>query len=94
MPDDLIKAGGALDVGNVCLAAENFTNVLKIGSGIQRIPKLLAQLVWVISHASIEIYKIRVEIIVYFKVSGRLVKKDPASAAEHLDISVTGVAKT
>ena len=94
MPDDLIEVSGAFDVGDGGFAFEYLSDMLKIRSGIQRISEFLAKLFGMISHTSVQIGEIWIEVVIHFKFCRRFVKQHPATAAEHLNVSVTGMAES
>ena len=94
MPDDLIEVSGAFDVGDGGFAFEYLSDMLKIRSGIQRISEFLAKLFGMISHTSVQIGEIGIEVVIHFKFCRRFVKQHPATAAEHLNVSVTGMAES
>ena len=60
---------------------------IKILTGIEDVPQLVFQLIWLISDTAVQIRKIAVKIVIYLKIhTGRLMEQNPACASENLYI--------
>lgn len=88
--DELIEICGSLDVRDICFGMHHFSDVVKIQAGVEHIPQFIAELIGMISDTAVEVCEIWIEVVVYLEVSfGSLMEKNPATAAEHFD--VTGI---
>jgi hypothetical protein len=91
--DNLIKVGGTFDVGDNGLTVKHFPDMLKIRSRIESISQFLAEFLGMVSNTSVEIGEVWVEVIINFEFTGGLMEKHPTTTAEHLNVSVTGIAQ-
>ena len=93
-PNNLIKVSGTFDVGDNGLTVKHFPDMLKIRSRIESIAQFLAKLLGMVTNASVEIGEVGVEVIINFEFTRGLMEKHPTTTAEHLNVSVTGIAQS
>ena len=68
---------------------KHILHVFKIEAGVEDVPQLLLKLSRMLSDTSIQVHKIPIEIVEYFKIStGVLMEQYPSTATKHFDIAL------